>query len=558
MRAVESLLLFANVLTFFALAVPRRRAARWTRAAAVIALLVAGVQALVEGPRWQMIPAYVLSGVFLLVALVTAGKPAGETNGRSRAKGIAAALGAVLGVLGLAVSVALPIMLPVFRFPQPTGPYALGTVTYHWVDAARSEVFTPDPDDRRELMVQLWYPARADPSAPRAPYIPDADVVAPALARLIKLPEFTVGHLKYVTTNAVASAPVSDGQPSYPVLVLVVGLGGYRQVYTFQVEELVSHGYIVAAIDHPYAAATVVFPDGRQVAYDTRMEPPHRQPGYNPDTAPAHNAFADAQFPYLAQDVFFTLDRLAALNEADPNGILTGRLDLQHAGLFGQSVGGIVGGEACLLEPRLRACLLEDAYMRADVVRAGLRQPTMWITRDADTMRLERRRSGGWSEAAIDEHLTTMRAVYESLPGDGYYVQVPGMFHVDMTDAPFLSPLASWVGFSGPIGAQRAHHIIKAYSVAFFDRHLKGQPAALLDGPAEHYPEVLVETRRPRHGWPADGGDRDGDWGSDRASTAEVGGSAAPRVAADTAAGRSHRARYACSGARSVPPRKAT
>jgi hypothetical protein len=34
---------------------------------------------------------------------------------------------------------------------------------------------------------------------------------------------------------------------------------------TFQVEELVSHGYIIVAIDQPYAAASVVFPDGRQV-----------------------------------------------------------------------------------------------------------------------------------------------------------------------------------------------------------------------------------------------------------------------------------------------------
>jgi predicted dienelactone hydrolase len=227
------------------------------------------------------------------------------------------------------------------------------------------------------------------------------------------------------------------------------------------------------------------------------MDPPQRQAGYDSTTAPAHSAFADAHTPYLAQDVVFTLDQLTALNQADPNGILTGRLDLQRAGLFGHSLGGIVGGDACLLEPRLRACLLEDAYMRADVVRAGLRQPTMFITRDADTMRLERRRSGGWSEAAIAEHLTTMHAVYESLPADGYYVQVPGAFHVDMTDAPLLTPLAYRLGLSGPIGVQRAHRIINAYSVAFFDRHLNGQPAALLQGPARQYPDVRFETRRP-------------------------------------------------------------
>jgi hypothetical protein len=254
---------------------------------------------------------------------------------------------------------------------------------------------------------------------------------------------------------------VAADQPSYPVLIFLEGIKfGYRQQNTFQVEELVSHGYIVAAIDQPYAAATVMFPDGRRAAYDPRMDPPH-------------SAFMDAHIPYLAHDALFTLDQLTVLNRADPNGSLTGRLDLQRAGLFGMSLGAIVGGEACRLEPRLRAGLLEDAFMPADVVRAGLRQPTMWITRDADTMRLERRRSGGWSEADIQETLTTMRAVFQSLPGDGYYVQVPGMFHADMTDVPLLSPLASRLGLSGPIGAPRAHQIINAYCLAFFDRHLK-------------------------------------------------------------------------------------
>jgi pimeloyl-ACP methyl ester carboxylesterase len=228
------------------------------------------------------------------------------------------------------------------------------------------------------------------------------------------------------------------------------------------------------------------------------MDPPYFQAAYDPHSDPPHSAFLDAHLPHLAQDAVFTLDQLVALNQADPNGILTGRLDLGRAGLFAHSLGAVVGAEAGRLEPRLRALLLEDAFMPAEVVRTGLQQPTMWITRDADTMRLERRRAGGWPEPSIEEHLTTMRAVFERLPDDGYYLQVPGMFHVDMNDVPLLLPLlASRLGLSGPIGAQRAHRIVNAYSLAFFDRHLKGQPAVLLDGPAAQYPEVLFETRRP-------------------------------------------------------------
>ena len=166
---------------------------------------------------------------------------------------------------------------------------------------------------------------------------------------------------------------------------------------------------------------------------------------------PGHTSFLDEVIPFLAQDVSFTLDQLAALNLADPNDILTGRLDLQHAGIFGVSLGGIVTGEACLLESRLQACLVLDAFMPASVVESGLQQPTMWISRDEETMQRE-----GWQQADIDETQITMRTVYASLPGDGYLVLAPGMFHPDFTDAPLFSPLASMVGLSGSYKAQQA------------------------------------------------------------------------------------------------------
>jgi Platelet-activating factor acetylhydrolase, isoform II len=496
MRPLEILLLVADLVAFLLLVVPLPGRTRWLRHAAPVALPAVGAQVLVEGPRWQMIPAYALAGLFCLVWLLRTIRPSGGPTARRRTGRLSAGLGVGLGVLGLAVSTALPVILPVFGFPHPTGPYAIGTVTYHWVDATRPEVFTADPHDRRELMVQLWYPAKPDHSAARAPWVPDADAVAPALARAFQLPGFAFGHFRYVTSNAIPSAPVAGDEPSYPLLIFLQGFSGFRQHNTFQVEELVSHGYIVAAIDQPYAAASVVFPDGRQAVGLSRdqMKPLVRA-SYTPvETASTLNGrtFTDGIVPYLAQDARFTLDQLDALNQVDPNGILTGRLDLRRAGIFGISLGGIVGAETCRLAPRLRACLVMDAPMPTGVVRAGLRQPAMWITRDAETMRRE-----GWPKSEIDEHQTTMRAAFQSLPDDGYFVRVRGMFHLNLTDYPLVSPLLPLTGLTGPIDAQRAHRIINAYSLAFFDRHLKGQPAALLDGPAAQYPEVALEARRP-------------------------------------------------------------
>jgi hypothetical protein len=154
----------------------------------------------------------------------------------------------------------------------------------------------------------------------------------------------------------------------------------------------------------------------------------------------------------------------------------------------------MVSPEACHLEPRLRACLVMEAPMPADVVKSGLQQPSMWILSDADTWRLQR-----WSDRDVMQHQTTMRAVFETLPGDGYFVQVPRMFHLNLTDVPLLiyAPFGRRLGLFGPIDAHRVHRIVNAYTLAFVDRHLKGMPATLLDGPAAQYPEVRFDSRHP-------------------------------------------------------------
>jgi hypothetical protein len=422
---------------------------------------------------------------------------------RNRILRLSLALAVGSGVLALMTFSALRIMLPVFHFPTPSGPYAIGTLTYHWVDTDRAEMFSMYATACRELMVQIWYPAKAAEPLPwpLSRYVHDADALAIALSKLKNLPTVLFRQFKYVTTHAVPSAPVADEKPNYPVLIFLEGAIGFRQMNTLQVETLVSQGYIVAAIDQPHTAAVVVFPDGREVGALPldQMLPLIRQSHSLTAIAPSFNGhtFEKGIIPYLAEDVSFTLNQLAKLNQADPNAILTGRLDLRHVGIFGVSLGGIVGSEACRIEQRLWACLFMDAPMLVEVVKSGLQQPALWITRDVETMRLERRRSGGWTEADISEHQTSMRTAFANAQGSGYFLQVPGMFHVNLTDIPYWSPLLPWLGITGPIDAERAHHIINAYSLLFFNRHLLGRTEALMDAPASQYHEVIFNARKP-------------------------------------------------------------
>ena len=494
MRPFEILLSLANIMTFCVLVVPRLRALHWTGYIAPLTLVMTMAQALWEGARWQMIPAYVLSIAFFAIWLLGIAKPGGVHANR-----LISIVGRTLATLVLTISIAAPIAVPVFHFPKPTGAYAIGTVTYHWIDTSRPELFTHNgPNDHRELMAQVWYPTRNEPSAPRTLYIQDAESVTPALARLTNLPGFLFSHFKYVTTNAVAAAPLADDQPNYPVLIFLSGLDGFRSVNTFQIEDLVSHGYIVVGLDQPGVVAMVHFPDGHQISglpkdqiqplIDQSVEPHQPTPTFNGQAMP------NGIIPYFGQDVSFALDQLSLLNRSDPNHILTGHLDLENAGTFGISLGGMNAAEACLNDSRLKACLIMDVYLPADVVKEGLQQPSMFMTRDAITMRLERQRSGGWTEKDIALTLDTMRAVYNYLPGDGYYVSIPMMFHVNFTDLPRWSPITSQIGLTGPIDSQQGFDIVNAYSVAFFDKVLKGQPSMLLTELSKVYPEVQFET----------------------------------------------------------------
>ncbi|MDR3575378.1 MAG: hypothetical protein P4L50_16070 [Anaerolineaceae bacterium] len=499
MRPLEIAVCAGNLLEFCVFAFGRR-AKPWMFFLAAIAMLMGGIQALVEGPRWQMIPAYTLAVLFLAAWLAQNFVAADNRLRKRLATRSAKGFGIGAGLVGLAVSVGLPLFLPVFQFPTPSGAYQIGTISYDWVDASRQELFSTDMKARRELMGQVWYPVRGDQSSARAAYVEDAGALSAALGRDFHMPGFTFDHFKYVATHAIPAAPVAGDQPKYAVLIFLTGLTGFRQSNTFQVEELVSHGYIVVGIDQPYAAGMVVFQDGRQIMGLTRdqMQPLIQQSLSPSEPAPMFNGqpLANGIMPYLAQDVRFTIDQLTALNKADPKGILTGRLDLGHIGTFGISLGAMVAAEACHLDSRLQACLMMDAAMPADVVQSGLRQPSLWMTRPAEDMRLERQKSGGWTEADIAQTLGSMRALFNEEPaGDGYYVQMPGMFHVNFTDAPYFSPFTHELGFAGPINIQRGFDIINAYSLAFFDRHLKGRAPGLLDGPSKEFPEVIFEKR---------------------------------------------------------------
>ena len=364
------------------------------------------------------------------------------------------------------------------ELPTPSGPYAVGRTSFDWVDKTRPERLRPGTEASRELMVFVWYPAEAV-SRPAAEYLPAKwrqarEQTQGGLAR------FFLQHLDSVRVHALADAPLAALSPTYPVLIFEPGLGPIATDYTTLVEDLASHGYIVATCTPTYSAGVVVFPDGR-VAYSTKE-------GNLPDTASMTDTqeILDRLIKVWADDDEFVLNQLEKLNLHDPAGRFSGRLDLQSIGVLGHSFGGSTAAEVCRLDSRFKAGIDIDGYPRGEVVQSGLPQPFMFIWGDHPVPA-----DAEWSQAERN-----IQAIYGKLNKGGYQLTLHGAHHFNFTDnGLFYSPFHRWEHLLGTINGQRALKITTDYAAAFVDHYLNGAPEEFLNGPSPHDPEVAFESR---------------------------------------------------------------
>ncbi|MBN2394459.1 MAG: dienelactone hydrolase family protein [Anaerolineae bacterium] len=424
------------------------------------------VHLLFEGYRWQMLPVYTATVGLAVVTLRL------HPNGEKPFK----RAGLILALIALILGVALLLLLPVPRFPRPGGPYPIGTVTYHWIDASRVESYGDAPGGSRELMVQVWYPAEPTRGRPER-WLAGGVATSRAMAAWSRFPRFLIDQTALAYTHAYAGAPISDHQTVYPVVVYVHGWGGFRNINPDQIEALVSNGYVVVSADHTYGALLTVFPDGRLAPNDRRAL---SGDGTESDGVRAATALVQT----YAADAQFVLDQMAQLNAADPDRRFTGRLDVEHVGLFGHSTGGGAVVLVCAEDPRCQAVLGMDTWIERvadDVIARGLTQPLLMVNSEA------------WSDGR--NNYTRQRHLYEAMRNAAYFLSIDGTMHFDFVAVPAISPLAPVLGVKGPLPAQRVMETNTTYLVAFFDKHLRGKEVPLLDGPSPAYPEVHFEKR---------------------------------------------------------------
>ncbi|MFD0695354.1 alpha/beta hydrolase family protein [Paenibacillus sp. GCM10027628] len=478
MRIFEIMLLVSNLVAWIVDGWIRRKAVRLAGCLAVAGMAL--LHFIFEGYRWQMIPFYVLTAGYMLYLWVKArrhNKPSKRSSSIRR----------FLLPFLLAVSAVLPILIPVFKIDSPSGPYSVGTVTYHWIDASREETMTDTPDDRRELLVQLWYPAQNKLGDSKALYIPEYRQLGQVLQQDYNIPAFMTHYLRLVQTNAYANAPLSAEQAAYPLIVFSHGLPGARFTSTTQMEELASHGYLVAAIQHSYFAMTTIFPDQRVAPKTKKLPSVIDIDGW------------DQLIEVWVKDAQFVLDQFERLNKQDPQGLLTGRINLDQIGMLGHSFGGAATIQTLNADHRLKAGINMDGTHFGKPVVNGLKQPFMLMKTEAEATSKDLEPNEqqlaqiGVTKQAYDKYKTEIplrnRALFGN--GRGYEVTIRGIKHMSFTDYYLWSPaLRLMDGLQ--LSPMQARHVINRYVLAFFDTYLKQMPTALLDEPVPPFKEVTV------------------------------------------------------------------
>lgn len=373
--------------------------------------------------------------------------------------------------------------------PEPTGPYAVGRISYDWVDTSRPEIFTRKRSDKRELMVWAWYPAKHMSRAGSASYLPGK--WGKEREKRIGVFSFLLRNPGSVRTHSFADAPISDARSRYPVLIMEPGFGTLPTDYTTLAEDLASRGYVVFASAPTYSASVVVFKNGRVAKQLPRASFPERS-----DNAPATRASVRADeaagnrlIKVWSQDVIFEMNKLQELN-GDPKSVVHGRLDLREIGVFGHSFGGATALQVCHLNSRCKAAVDLDGTPYGSVVRSDFGQPFMYFA-SQQTGPCDR-------ECKLSDE--QIRRIYDHSKGASYYLTIRGARHFNFSDyAAISTPFEGWFlktrGLLGPIGGRRGLRITGDYLGVFFGRYLKSEREPLLNGPSPKFTEVRFESR---------------------------------------------------------------
>jgi dienelactone hydrolase len=366
----------------------------------------------------------------------------------------------VVTALTIALSASPAAADTALQLPDPTGHQPVGAATLYLKDTSRPDPWVPGVT-YRELMVSLFYPATSS-NGPTKQYMTALE--SERYLERQNIPNLPLDALSKVRTNAVVDARPAGRRHS--LIVLSPGFTNSRATLSSLAEDLASHGFVVAVIDHTYENRATTFPDGRVTGC----------PACAVDDLPG---FWDKLVHSRAADVSFVLDELTRRHPKWRLGKRRGAnlIDASRIAMGGHSAGGASTIHAMLADARIRAGIDVDGSTHVPIPDPGLSRPFMFMgSMDSYTPGAP----GPYDDWGRD---------WQQMTGWKRWIMVTGTVHQSFTD---LGVFAGQLGIDigATIDANRALAITRAYTQAFFDLHLRGTPQPLMTAPSPRYPEV--------------------------------------------------------------------
>jgi len=393
--------------------------------------------------------------------------------------------------------------------PAPTGEFSVGRTSFDMTDQSRVEPFASTPGAKRKIVVHVWYPVdrAAVKGATPAPYLPGFDQVRPQLTdsdvRGLFRPATYSGPLSLPVTDVYEGIAMPSGSRRFPLVIFSHGWGNPTFLYTAELEDIVSHGYIVLAVDHTYDTAYTEFRDGTvalfaQKAFDEAVKQPH-----------GFNDYARARVEIMAQDNQFALTEVLKLAYSTAKTPFHGRIDDQHIAAIGHSIGGLASARTCQIDSRILACMDQDsvdyrgsAFAVTDLDTVEQQPFFLFVVSSADiwssklvnpsdhdlaVQKLSRIDYGNLirsEEANQDRQMVAIKGgAYRLMLFD-----VPDFIHRSFTDQTLL------VTDGHHDAAVHNYRVAETYTLAFLDKYLKGVSAPVLDTDKQVDEHAVLQT----------------------------------------------------------------
>ena len=368
--------------------------------------------------------------------------------------------GLLSGWFGLAVL--LPWLIPVFTLPNPGGSYSVGTETFHWADSSRMEWFTDEnPNDVREIIVQVWYPAFKNAKMNPEPYLDFIDLRAKTLAGAGAIPEFFPSHLNHIYTNSFKNIPIIKSDQLMPVVIFSHGITGTRHLHQAMYEFLVSRGFIVVALDHSFDANLTIFPDGHLADYRSNITG-------HPDSLNVRTM----QMNTRVADISFILDQLDKIQSGKIESQINAKIDLERVAVGGHSYGGSTATVVSQRDNRIKACFSLDSWISPipqETIDDGIHIPFLFMGRPT------------WDGSDYPGNYPRLDSLMAHSSNPKYRLIIKGTKHLDYSDIPLFSPIIGYVLDVGSNPANLTVSLINRLVHGFLVKHLLGESNDIFD-----------------------------------------------------------------------------